>query len=254
MKKFVLGSKAVSANHRLIAFESVESTNIVAMQKALDGDKGNLWVVASSQTKGKGRRGRVWQTATGNLAASIFVEIPEGTRNPEILSFVAAIAVANSVKQLLGDAALDIALKWPNDVMLNKAKLAGILLESQILPNGKRVIVIGMGLNVASAPRGLSYNTIALGQFDPEITASIAFQTLSDNWVSVFNQWDYGQGRSLILQQWQDMAYGIGKPVTIERVNDSISGVFHTIDGEGRLILEKTNGQKEIISAGDVQF
>ena len=224
------------------------------MQKAMDGDVGNLWVVASAQSKGKGRRGRVWQTQSGNLAASIYIKIPKETQNPEILSFVAAIAVANSVKQLVGEEATDLALKWPNDVLLNKAKLAGILLEAQIFPSGDRAIIVGMGINVSSAPQGLPYNTIALNHIDPAISETSVFKMLSDNWTVVFNQWDYGRGREKILEQWREMAYGIGKPVKIERVNDRISGIFHSIDGEGRLIVEKINGQKEIISAGDVQF
>lgn len=238
----------------MLALTRVESTNVTAMQKASEGTRDNLWVVSGEQTAGKGRRGRVWQTSEGNLAASIFLKIPGATQNPELLGFVAAIAVAKSVRDVLGDDASKISLKWPNDVLVNDAKLAGILLEAKSLPGDNLAIIVGMGINVANVPMDVPYKTIALNQILPHLSAATMFAKLTKNWVETFAIWNYDQGRQQILDKWRELARGLGDAILVKRVNDQIEGKFAAIDDQGRLVVELKNGQFEIISVGDVQF
>ena len=254
MVAFCLDPIARGANHHLLALDSVDSTNVVAMQKASTGAQDNLWVVTDEQTAGKGRRGRVWQTSQGNLATSIFINIPRATKNPELLGFVAAIAVAKTVRDVLGNDASKIALKWPNDVLVNDAKVAGILLEAKSLPRDNLAIIVGMGVNIVSLPKDVPYKTIALNQIAPQMSAATLFTELTKNWVETFAIWNYDQGRQQILDQWRGLACGLGSKILVTRVNDYVEGKFAAIDDQGRLVVELKNGQNEIISVGNVQF
>ena len=158
MPGFWLGAKASTRGYRLLGFDSVGSTSSEASRAAQAGDVGEVWFAALQQTAGRGRRGRAWETPHGNLAASLLV-IPEC--DPAIaatLGFVAGVALNRALNDVLPNAAVRIgidgadgrdtriALKWPNDVLADGAKLAGILLEAQKLPDGRMAIVIGFGV------------------------------------------------------------------------------------------------------------
>ncbi len=215
---------------------------------------GNFWVVAGEQTAGRGRRGRTWQTKPGNLAASIALTLPGEINAIHLLGFVAAIAVARTISDLLPAQTGQISLKWPNDVLLGKAKLAGILLEATPLANKKRAVVVGMGINVSNAPTDLPYEAAYMQQYDKSLTPAHVFNKLTKNWVEVFSLWDYDRDRHAILDLWRQLASGFGEPIIVQRINDSVSGTFSSIDEEGRLTIILANGQKEIITAGDVTF
>lgn len=254
MDDFQLSPLALSAGHRLQTYRSVGSTNQVAAKTAQECQTGDFWVVAGEQTAGRGRRGRKWQTKPGNLAASIAITLPDKVHATHLLGFVAAIAVAHTVNTLLPELSPQISLKWPNDVLLGKAKLSGILLEAIPLANNHRAIVIGMGVNVSSAPTDLPYEAAYLQRYDRNLTAAHLFEELTKNWVEVFSLWDYDRGRHAILDLWRQLASGLGQPIIVQRINDSVNGTFSSIDDEGRLTIVLANGQKEIITAGDVTF
>lgn len=252
--EFTLGPKALIAGYRVNSFLSVTSTNAIAMESAKKTDVTNQWFVAHEQTAGRGRRGRVWQSQKGNLAASLIVVLPKNTPTPELLGFVAGIALAKTVNQMLGERGKEVAVKWPNDLLLSGAKLAGILLESEKLASGERVVIVGMGLNVKHAPNGLAYPTACLSDIAPIFTPNDVFSRLSENWVECFDQWDYDAGRKDILAQWRDLAAGIGHPIKIVQSKDTIEGIFETIDEHGRLIVKTSSGAYEVVTTGDVQF
>lgn len=247
-----LSPVATLAGHTLRSYRSLESTNQTAAQAAREEQADNLWIVAGEQTAGKGRRGRTWQSLSGNLATSIVINLNDKINAVHLLGFVAAIALARTVSTLLPGQAKNISLKWPNDVLLGKAKLAGILLEAIPSPKAQRTIIVGMGMNVASAPADLSYDASHLNQYDKSIFVADVFEELTKNWLEVFALWDYDKGRSAILAQWQLLSKGIGEPISVRRTNDVVRGTFKAIDDEGRLIILLANGQKEIITAGDV--
>ena len=158
------------------------------------------------------------------------------------------------MQTLLREHSPEIALKWPNDVLLNNAKFAGILLEAQTLPDGNRAVVVGMGLNIVNKPTDVPYATIALNDIKSGMSASDVLATLSHNWLQTFSLWDYGNGTKQILDQWRTLAHGVGQPIKVVRTKDTIKGTFHSIDDQGRLLVVQNNGQTEIISAGDVYF
>jgi BirA family biotin operon repressor/biotin-[acetyl-CoA-carboxylase] ligase len=147
-----------------------------------------------------------------------------------------------------------IALKWPNDVLADGAKLAGILLEAQKLPSGKMAIIIGFGVNVVAAPVGLPYPATSVSELGSAVSAETIFAALADCWVDCFEVWNNGRGVAGILDLWRRSAAGIGAEVAVSRDGDVIRGVFETIDDAGRLIVRANDNQRIAITAGDVHF
>jgi BirA family transcriptional regulator, biotin operon repressor / biotin---[acetyl-CoA-carboxylase] ligase len=249
---FALSSASLQAGYRLAGFDSVSSTNSLALEKARRGEPGGLWVVARAQTQGRGRRGRIWQSQPGNIAASLFVALPAGRQDAALLGFVAGVALMRTLKQLAPKYADAFALKWPNDLLMDGAKLAGILLEAEKLSSGDLAVVVGMGVNLQSAPADLPYPATSLGEAGAPNLPEVFFQYLSGHWVQCFEIWK--SNSTLLLDEWRQSAAGIGCPIRIERAGDTVTGIFKTIDDDGRLRLQTREGRELLITAGDVYF
>jgi len=268
MADFRLGPKARDAGYRLTGFDSVGSTNSEALAAAAAGDPGGIWFAALQQTSGRGRRGRQWHSPHGNLAASLLI-IPDAS--PEMaatLGFVAGVALNAGLSAILPDGMVRIgidgadgvdgrsriALKWPNDVLADGAKLAGILLEASKSPDGRQAIVVGIGVTVVAAPEGVPYPATSLAALGVERGAQDVFEALSDAWVDAFALWDEGRGAGAILDRWRSSAAGIGAQVAISQDGVVRRGIFETIDSVGRLIIRDDDGARHPITAGDVHF
>lgn len=268
MSEFRLGSRARDAGYRLAGFDTIGSTNSEALAAAAAGDPGGIWFASLQQTAGRGRRGREWHSPPGNLAASLLI-VPDAT--PELiatLGFVAGVALNAGLSAILpngmvrvgidgadgADGRSRIALKWPNDVLADGAKLAGILLEATRTPEGRQAIIVGIGVNVVAAPEGVPYPATALRALGVERSAEDVFEALSDAWVEAFGLWNDGNGVSSILDRWRKSAAGIGAPVAISQDGIVRRGIFETIDSSGRLIIRDDDGARHPITAGDVHF
>ena len=154
MAAFSLGAKARAAGYRLAGYDSIGSTNTEALRAATAGDPGGIWFCALQQTEGRGRRGRPWASAPGNLAATLLL-VPEADPGlAATLGFVAGVALNQALAGML-PGARTIALKWPNDVLADGAKLAGILLEAHKLDDGRHAVAIGFGVKIVAAPTAL---------------------------------------------------------------------------------------------------
>lgn len=269
MADFSLGSKARAAGYRLRAFDTVGSTNSEAVAAATAGDPGGIWFATRQQTAGRGRRGRQWESPVGNLAATLLI-VPES--DPTLsatLGFVAGVALNHALSGILphgvvkigvdgADAAgsenARIALKWPNDVLADGAKLAGILLEASKLPDGRHAIAIGFGINAVAAPQGLPYPATSLSELGVPRSAEAVFEALSDSWVETFGLWNDGRGIGDVLSRWRGSAAGIGAPVAVNQNGEVVRGIFETIDDAGRLIVRAADDRRIAITAGDVHF
>lgn len=249
---FWLGPKAALRGYRLHGFDAVGSTMIEAARAAEVGDVGDVWFCALEQTAGRGRRGRPWQTIHGNLAASLLVVPDCDPAVSATLGFVAGVALHRALTSLAPNAG--VALKWPNDVLADNAKLCGMLLEAQKQPSGKMSVVIGIGVNVVEAPAGLPYPATSLRQLGVDADAATVFGALSDAWVDAYDTWNAGRGISAILDQWRPAAAGIGGEVAVNRDGDVVRGIFETIDEAGRLIVRANDNSRIAITAGDVHF
>jgi BirA family transcriptional regulator, biotin operon repressor / biotin---[acetyl-CoA-carboxylase] ligase len=246
-----LGRLAYARGVRLLPLGDIDSTNEEAKRLIAAGETGPLWIVAERQTQGKGRLGRDWSSMPGNLHASLILSGLGGAAIAPQLGFVAGVAALNAI----GDGAGRIALKWPNDLLLNGAKLGGILLEGVASAFCGFAAVIGIGINCAAAPQGLPYPAAALSALgaDAPMKESL-FSRLSDAFVETLDIWAEGAGFPRIREMWLAGAAGLGAPATVALARgESVEGRFETIDSDGRLVLATAQGRR-VIDAGDVRL
>lgn len=267
---FLLGPRARDAGYRLAAFETIGSTNTEAMERARAGDPGDLWVVARAQTAGRGRRGRAWETPTGNLAASLLKIVDLDPLTAATLGFVAGLSLDEALRRVaptldarvlldgadgVGPSERDrLALKWPNDVLLGGAKLSGIMLEREDLGGGRTALVIGIGVNVAYAPDGLPYPATSLREAGLSVTADDVFAALAEAWTGIEGMWDGGRGFKDVRRAWLARAAGLGGRVAVRVGSEVVEGTFETLDDEGRLVVRAGDGTVKRITAGEVHF
>jgi len=262
----------VGRGYRLLSFETIGSTNTEAMTRLRRGDPGKLWVFSPEQTAGRGRRGRPWATIRGNLAVSLGLVLDVAPAKAATLGFVAGLALGTALHYVLPHGqfrmALDgadllatdggrvgrLALKWPNDVTLDGAKLSGILLEAEPLGDGRLGVAIGMGVNVISAPEGLPYPATSLKALGLDIAAETLLMRLIDVWPDLYAIWLEPEGFTRIRDGWLKLAQGLGGRVAVSLGQRQLSGTFETIDADGRLILMDEDGVRHAIAAGDVHF
>lgn len=247
---FALGPRAAQSGYRILSYDSLDSTSTEAMRLSRAGGPGPLWVAAREQTAGRGRRGRNWVTIPGNLAASLLIRETLGPAEAAKLSFVAALAAWDACDALAPGASL--TLKWPNDLLADGRKLGGVLLESET-QNGTLAIVIGFGVNLAGSPVGMSFPAISLAELGHAVSAEAAFAALSDAWVAAFGLWRE-RGFDEIRQRWLQRAEGVGAAASVVAGERVESGIFETLDVDGRMVLRLADGGVRLVSAGDVHF
>jgi BirA family transcriptional regulator, biotin operon repressor / biotin---[acetyl-CoA-carboxylase] ligase len=259
---FTLGPRAISAGYRLAAFDSVGSTNAEAMAQARDGEYGPMWFVTSEQTAGRGRRHRPWVAPRGNLASSILEVIDVSPAVAATLGFAAGLALETALQKVSIEASLRSAgsddmkysLKWPNDLLAGRQKLAGILLEAETVADHRLAVVVGIGTNVVAAPEGTPTPATSLKALGVQVSAEELFAALSDAWAEFGGIWDNGRGFGEIRRLWLERAAGLGQSVAIQAGVTTVEGIFETIDEQGCLIVRKADGDRVPISAGDVYF
>lgn len=254
---FALAPVALMQGYRLETFPVVGSTNAEALAAANAGDAGHIWFVSPRQESGRGRRGRTWVAPEGNLAATLLLVERFEPAIAATLGFVAGLALADAVEAVLPPdiaARVKLALKWPNDVLIDGAKLSGILLESTILPGRGLGLAIGMGTNVVGAPEGLPYPAASLRALGCNVDAATLFLALSDAWCNYYRIWDGGRGLPAIRSNWLRRAHGVGEPVAMRLNERIVEGLFETIDSDCRLVIREDDGTRLTVTAGDVYF
>ena len=232
----------------LIELDTIGSTNDHAKSLARNAYPHGTVVWAHEQTMGRGRQGNSWVSIPGNLFMTMILRPDKNAALSGQLSFVAAVALAETLKEWLPPT-VQIALKWPNDLLLNGKKAAGILLESEM--NGVRSvdwIVVGIGVNCAGAPEG------AVGFQDFGITDVQAGQVLEKLAVRLKSLYDIWlkKGFEPIRAEWLRYAHNIGATINVRLPKDTFSGKFIGIDTSGALQLEMPDGTRRDISSGEV--
>jgi len=256
---FILGRRAASAGYRVQAFDQIGSTNAEAMARARDGEPGPVWFVTTEQTAGRGRRQRPWIAPRGNLASSILEVMDVAPGVAATLGFAAGLALDAALRQVTleaavrSGAAVNFALKWPNDVLAEGKKISGILLEAEHLPGGLAVVT-GMGTNVVAFPEGTPTPATSLAALGVQVSAEDLFAALSDAWVEFRGIWDNGRGFAQIRRLWLARAAGLGQAVAVVLGGSTIEGIFDTIDDQGCMIIQTPAGKRMPVSAGDVHF
>src|SRR5665647_2335183 len=234
---FALGPRAISAGYRLAAFDHIGSTNAEAMARARQGERGPIWFVTSEQTAGRGRRHRPWIAPRGNLASSILEVLDVSPAIAATLGFAAGLALEAALRRVSIEASLRSAgsddmkfsLKWPNDVLAGRQKLAGILLEAEAVADNGLAVVVGIGTNVVAAPEGTPTPATSLAALGVNIGAEELFAELSDSWTEYRGIWDNGRGFGEIRRLWLERAAGLGQPVAVQAGAASVEGIFDTL-------------------------
>lgn len=241
--------------HRLVRLETCDSTNSEARRRADAGEPGPLWVWSLRQSAGRGRSGRSWQSQPGNLFASLLVSLNCPLTTAGQLALVAGIAAYETVARFLPfESRGYLLLKWPNDVLFDEEKIAGVLLESATAQSGCK-IVVGTGINLVSHPKDLEQKATSLAGHGVTADAQAALEALAAEMNTWISRWDQGTGFTRIRRAWLDRAGPAGRPIKVRvSAEKEVEGTFAGLDSNGALQLVTSDGAKRRITAGDVFF
>ncbi|HSZ73863.1 MAG TPA: biotin--[acetyl-CoA-carboxylase] ligase, partial [Rhizomicrobium sp.] len=234
-------------------FEEIDSTNEEARRVAANGGKGPLWITADRQTAGRGRRGRTWQSPLGNLAATLLIDPGKPAAECAQLSFVAALAASDMIASAAPR--VDIRVKWPNDVLAEGRKIAGILLESASTGAAPpQWLAIGIGINLKHFPPDTEFpatSLVAIGAAPPMPREALA--ALASAFAKWYEVWAM-RGFAPIREAWLARAAGLGARIVARLSNGEATGVFEGLDETGALILREAHGRTRVIAAGEIFF
>jgi BirA family biotin operon repressor/biotin-[acetyl-CoA-carboxylase] ligase len=236
---------------RLLRYDRLGSSNDEAKRLAREGAAPWTTVWAVAQSGGRGRRGRSWVSSPGNLFVSFVVRAERPPAVAAQLGFVAALAVGEAVGAHVPSRAA-ISCKWPNDVLLDGGKIAGILLESETSAGGGLDwLVIGVGVNIVDHPADAAYKATSLRAAGAgEVDAASLLESLAARLHIWFGRW-LNEGFASVRQTWLDRATGLDEAVTVRLEGDTLAGRFAGLDEDGALLLETASGTRRI-TAGDV--
>ncbi|MBI3446911.1 MAG: biotin--[acetyl-CoA-carboxylase] ligase [Magnetospirillum sp.] len=244
------GALLLPAPFTHVGLDSVGSTNDEARRRVADGTAADLLVVtARRQTHGRGRRGRVWESPEGNLHASFLIRLDRPLAQAAQLGFVAAIAIASALEELVPGA--DVRCKWPNDVLAEHRKVAGMLLESA--DDGWLVLGIGIDVERAPPPGESLYAAGALAElgFGGEVgQVLVALCRQLGPWLECWRR----DGFAPIRAAWLERARGLGEAALVRLETETLTGQFAGLDEDGAMLLDQGAAGIRRIFAGDVFF
>ena len=236
---------------RLLRYRELDSTNDEAKLLAESGASAWTVVVADCQRAGRGRRGRSWQSPPGNLCMSAIVRPSGSLAAAAQLGFAAALAVGEALVPRLPPGRTP-RYKWPNDVLVDDAKIAGILLESTAARDGAVAwVVVGIGVNLASHPQDTAYPATSLAALGAaEVTAEMLLPEVAKALRAWAERWE-GEGFEPVRRAWLRRALGLGGPLGVRLPRESVTGRFVDLDRDGALLLETETGPRRI-AAGEI--
>ncbi len=239
-------------DHRCIVLDTVDSTMAEAARRAPDIHH-PTWIIAQNQTAARGRRGRPWENPKGNLSATLLCKPLCTAQAAAQRSFVAANALLEALSIYVDRRKL--SLKWPNDVLLNGGKVAGILLESSGRGPFVDWLSVGIGVNLSYAPsvEGAAFPPVSVaGEGGEPVPANEFLVTLATAYATQEKKLD-AMGFARIREDWLKHAARLGETIVARTANETIEGLFDTIDKDGNLVLITAKGPRAI-PAADVYF
>lgn len=245
-------SKSLSSPETVKHFSELGSTNATAKRLLEEGISPPFWVLADAQNEGRGRQGRSWVSLRGNLFTSAVKSLKTPAPRLASLSLVAGLAVVNAIKHNQ-TTPTDLTLKWPNDILVNGAKLGGVLIEAQPSSNTAQTdVIIGIGLNISERPDLPERQTISLRDTGLSISRDDFFASLRTALAEGLNLWQEGENLKEIINRWQIHAAPIGTKMTVKAGQEEVSGQFAGLDETGALCLELENSTIKTITAGEL--
>jgi BirA family biotin operon repressor/biotin-[acetyl-CoA-carboxylase] ligase len=226
------------------------STNADLLRRVAVGELAPelAWLVADRQVSGRGRQGRVWSDDAGNFMGSTVVHLRTGDPAAHTLSLVAGLAAYSAIEQAAPN--LDgLTLKWPNDILIGEAKLAGILLE-----RSGDTVVVGVGVNLMRAPSIAERAVVCLADHDRPIARDVFAEYLEKSWELALQRWRCG-GWDHLRSDWIARAHPFGTPLMVHGpAGEALRGSFAGIDHDGALQLILAGGTRRTIHAGEVDL
>jgi BirA family transcriptional regulator, biotin operon repressor / biotin---[acetyl-CoA-carboxylase] ligase len=248
----MMGRPILPAFFSLEAFDSIGSTNEEALARARTGAPEGTILWAKQQTGGRGRRGRSWSSPPGNLYVSLLLRPAVPPAEAAQLGFVAAVGMAEALHAAL-PAARRLSCKWPNDLLIDGAKTAGILPEAEAAERNVEALVLGMGINVESHPADTPYRATSLRAAGSQVTVEALLESLAERLLAWYRRWQ-GDGFAPVRARWLDFAQGLGEPIEVRLESATLKGRFAALDRTGALDLELADGRHRLVTAGDVFY
>jgi BirA family transcriptional regulator, biotin operon repressor / biotin---[acetyl-CoA-carboxylase] ligase len=231
--------------NKIFHFQELETT----MDKAKTLAKKNVphlsVVIAENQTRSRGRLHRKWFSSKGGLWFTIILKPKTPPPLAYIYNFAASLSLAKSLRQLFN---IDVYVKWPNDLLLNKKKLTGLLSEMETRGDMVEFINIGIGINVNNTPEQFEPKAISIKKvLKKRVSRKLILETFLEDFENRIESIDH----KAIIKQWKKMTSTIGSEVRVETMNDTFEGVAIDVDETGTLIIKDNSGQTHKIIYGD---
>ena len=241
------------AGREVYFYEEIDSTNTQAKRLAEEGAVSGTLVVSDCQTKGKGRRGRVWESPKGTaLYMTLMIRPQIRPERASMLTLVIGLSVVQAIRNVLK---VEVGIKWPNDVVLNKKKLVGILTEMNAQMDYIEYLVLGVGINANTKefPPEIQDKATSL-QIElgyPVNRAELVAETMKcfENYYEIFEK---TQDHSGLMEAYQEVLVNYNQPVRVLEPGNEYSGIARGINELGELLVERENGVVETVYAGEV--
>lgn len=241
-------------NYLIHQFDEVESTNDLAFSLVENKQIfANQIIVANKQNKGRGRLNRNWESPKGNLYFSLVLQPKIAIEKTSQISLVAICALQIAVAKIFQQQNIvaKIQNKWPNDLLIDQKKVAGILLESKISNKNCDFAILGIGVNINSNPTQTLFPSTNIKNFSCEISASKMLEFFLEEFENLYENW-LNFGFQNIRNLWHKNAYNLNSKININLGNSKIEGLFQEIDEEGNIVIKNHNNETKKISFGDV--
>ncbi|MFQ5442057.1 MAG: biotin--[acetyl-CoA-carboxylase] ligase [Thermodesulfobacteriota bacterium] len=250
------GLASETIGKKIFFYDSLDSTNTRAFELGRSGEPEGAVVIAETQTSGKGRLGRIWESPAGvNLYASIIIRPNLAPYEAQGITLLAAVTASEAIAAFVPSSPV---VKWPNDVLIGSRKVAGILTEMDTEPERINFIVVGIGVNVNMTKNLLpdSLKAVATSLRDSaggevsrtEFALSLFYSF--EKWYKIY----LTEGLPPVLGAWKGLFASEGKPVRVTGLNDTIEGICMGVDSTGALLVRRASGGVEKVLAGDVEM
>ncbi|MEQ1611000.1 MAG: biotin--[acetyl-CoA-carboxylase] ligase [Hyphomonadaceae bacterium] len=240
-----------SSSWPVARFDEIDSTNEEARRRVVSGDAGPIWLMADGQTAGRGRLGRQWSSPRGNLYTTALLPFPGSLQEAGLACFSAGLAVIDAARTLGADVS-QLKLKWPNDVLVGSAKLAGILIETGSV-HGRLWMAAGFGVNVEVAPERADRVTSCLTALSggENLTAQRLLSALDIAFrARLFQLLNEGFGPT--REAWLTKAAGLGAKVELSPASGRVEGVMTGLAQDGALVVQLPDGSETHVRAGEI--
>ncbi|MCC6788095.1 MAG: biotin--[acetyl-CoA-carboxylase] ligase [Hyphomonadaceae bacterium] len=233
-------------------FDEIDSTILEARRRAERNEVSPVWLIAKRQTAGRGRRGRTWTSHSGNLMATLLFTTNQPPQQIALLGFATGVALAETIDAIIGAGAAQ--LKWPNDVFINGAKAAGIMLDSGSLGPDQTWVALAFGVNLADAPENIDQKTICIRDLlppDAPAPEPLAFLAALRPKLESWSARIVSEGFEPLRRAWLQRAYGLGQEARVVQGEQTLEGRIAGLSSRGELEFDTPTGRR-LIAAGDV--